>query len=103
MPIQKPDRGEGARLPRSRLIPSSPPEHGCNVQGGDGRRPAPTSSSLSDPGAKHGFSNPAADEAGKKFGLDVAYNPVNKVTDAESWKQLHALLQAGFPEIDSQE
>jgi dienelactone hydrolase len=49
---------------------------------------------VSYPGAKHGFSNPAADNAGKKFGLDLAYN---EKVDAESWKELQALLQAVFP------
>ena len=48
---------------------------------------------VSYPGAKHGFSNPAADEAGKKFDIDLAYNPE---ADAESWKELQAFLQAVF-------
>jgi dienelactone hydrolase len=46
------------------------------------------------PGAKHGFSNPAADELGKKFQLDIAYNAD---ADADSWKELQKLLQAVFP------
>ena len=46
------------------------------------------------PGAKHGFSNPAADETGKKFDLDIAYN---READTESWKELQALLQGVFP------
>ena len=49
---------------------------------------------VSYPGAKHGFSNPAADESGKKFSIDIAYNAK---ADAESWKELQALLQAVFP------
>jgi dienelactone hydrolase len=49
---------------------------------------------ISYPGAKHGFSNPASDEAGKKFGIDIAYNAK---ADTESWKELQALLQAVFP------
>ena len=49
---------------------------------------------ISYPGAKHGFSNPAADEAGKKFDIDVAYDAK---ADPESWKELQALLQAVFP------
>jgi dienelactone hydrolase len=49
---------------------------------------------ISYPGAKHAFSNPAADEAGKKFGIDIAYNAK---ADTESWKELQALLQAVFP------
>ena len=49
---------------------------------------------VSYPDAKHGFSNPAADETGKKFQLDIAYN---SQADAESWKELQALLQSAFP------
>jgi dienelactone hydrolase len=49
---------------------------------------------ISYPGAKHGFSNPAADESGKKFGIDVAYD---QKADAESWKELQTLLQTVFP------
>ena len=48
---------------------------------------------VSYPGAKHGFSNPASDEAGKKFGIDIAYNPG---ADTESWKELQAFLEAVF-------
>jgi dienelactone hydrolase len=46
------------------------------------------------PGAKHGFSNPAADEKGKKFGIDIAYN---SQADTDSWKELKALLESVFP------
>ncbi|MGA7882577.1 MAG: dienelactone hydrolase family protein, partial [Terrimicrobiaceae bacterium] len=49
---------------------------------------------ISYPGAKHSFSNPAADEAGKKFSLDIAYDAK---ADTESWKELQTLLQAVFP------
>jgi dienelactone hydrolase len=49
---------------------------------------------ISYPGAKHGFTNPGADEAGKKFQINIAYNAE---ADAESWKELKALLQAAFP------
>ena len=49
---------------------------------------------VSYPGAKHSFSNPAADEAGKKFSLDIAYDAK---ADTESWKELQTLLQAVFP------
>jgi dienelactone hydrolase len=49
---------------------------------------------VSYPGAKHGFSNPAADEAGKKFGIDIAYNAD---ADTASWKELKALLESVFP------
>jgi dienelactone hydrolase len=46
------------------------------------------------PGAKHGFTNPAADEAGKKFNIDIAYN---QEADEKSWKELQAFLRAAFP------
>lgn len=49
---------------------------------------------VSYPGAKHSFSNPAADEAGKKFELDIAYNAQ---ADTDSWKELKALLEAVLP------
>ena len=48
---------------------------------------------ISYPGAKHGFSNPKADEAAKNFKIDVAYNAE---ADSKSWKELEALLQAVF-------
>ncbi|HEU4678553.1 MAG TPA: dienelactone hydrolase family protein [Terrimicrobiaceae bacterium] len=50
------------------------------------------------PGAKHGFTNPAADEAGKKFELNIAYNAE---ADTESWKELKALLHGAFPRAGS--
>jgi len=53
---------------------------------------------ISYPGAKHGFTNPAADEAHKKFEIDVAYNAE---ADTESWKELKAFLQAVFPQSGS--
>ena len=44
------------------------------------------------PGAKHAFTNPAADELGSKFGLPLAYN---ETADKESWAVfLNALKQA---------
>ncbi|HEY6676724.1 MAG TPA: dienelactone hydrolase family protein [Terrimicrobium sp.] len=49
---------------------------------------------ISYPGAKHGFTNPDADEAGKKFGINIAYNAQ---ADTGSWKELKALLEAVFP------
>jgi dienelactone hydrolase len=49
---------------------------------------------VSYPGAKHGFTNPAADESGKKFQIDLAYN---SQADTESWKELKALLESVFP------
>jgi len=45
------------------------------------------------PGAIHGFSNPAADENGKKFGLPLAYN---KEADQQSWEKLTAFLNEVF-------
>ena len=48
---------------------------------------------VSYPGAKHGFSNPAADETGKKFSIDIAYN---READAESWKELQACFNPFF-------
>lgn len=53
---------------------------------------------ISYPGAKHGFTNPAADETHKKFEIDVAYNAE---ADTESWKELKAFLQAVFPQSGS--
>jgi dienelactone hydrolase len=50
-------------------------------------------------GAKHGFTNPGADEAGKKFKIDIAYN---SKADAESWKELKAFLQAAFSRAGSE-
>ena len=55
---------------------------------------APNFKFVSYPDAKHGFSNPAADETRKKFQLDIAYN---SQADTESWKELQALLQSAFP------
>ena len=49
---------------------------------------------VSYPGAKHGFTNPAADENGKKFQMDIAYN---SQADTESWKELKTLLESVFP------
>ncbi len=40
-------------------------------------------------GAKHGFTSPAADENGKKFGLPLAYDAA---ADQASWKEMQALL-----------
>lgn len=42
------------------------------------------------PEAKHGFSNPAADESAKKFELDIAYN---KAADEASWSEMKNFLQ----------
>lgn len=44
-------------------------------------------------GAKHSFTNPGADEAGKKFNLPLAYN---KEADEISWKQMQAFFNEIF-------
>ena len=45
------------------------------------------------PGARHGFTNPAADKNGKKFNLPLAYN---KAADQASWQALQEFLQQIF-------
>lgn len=45
------------------------------------------------PGATHGFSNPAADSNGEKFGLPLAYSPL---ADEASWAHMQLVLQAAF-------
>lgn len=49
---------------------------------------------ISYPGAKHGFTVPAADENAKKFQMNIAYNAQ---ADKESWQELKAFLHAAFP------
>ena len=44
---------------------------------------------ISYPGAKHAFTNPAADFLGKKFDLPLAYN---KQADEASWKEMKRFL-----------
>jgi dienelactone hydrolase len=44
-------------------------------------------------GAKHGFTNPDADELGKKFGLDIAFQ---KAADLASWSDLTTFLDRLF-------
>ncbi len=44
-------------------------------------------------GAKHSFTNPAADENGKKFNLPLAYNAE---ADKKSWTDLEAFLKKAF-------
>lgn len=41
------------------------------------------------PNAKHGFTNPAADENARKNGVDLGYNPL---AEAESFDRMYALL-----------
>ncbi len=41
------------------------------------------------PGAVHGFTNPGADEVGKKFGLPLAYDPE---ADRDSWQRTQAFF-----------
>ncbi len=45
------------------------------------------------PGAKHGFSNPKADENGKKYGLPLAYS---KAADTKSWDLMRDFLGANL-------
>lgn len=45
------------------------------------------------PGAKHAFSNPEADELGKKFNLPIAYNAE---ADKDSWEQAKTFLHEVF-------
>jgi len=45
------------------------------------------------PGAKHAFTNPAADELGKKFNLPIAYDAK---ADKDSWKQATEFLRQVF-------
>ncbi len=45
------------------------------------------------PGAKHGFTNPGADENGQKFNLPLAYN---QAADQASWSELKKFLHRVF-------
>jgi dienelactone hydrolase len=45
------------------------------------------------PGAKHAFTNPDADELGKKFNLPIAYNAK---ADKDSWEQAKVFLSSVF-------
>lgn len=45
------------------------------------------------PGVKHSFTNPDADELGKKFGLPLAYNAA---ADKDSWQQTTVFLREVF-------
>jgi dienelactone hydrolase len=45
------------------------------------------------PGAKHAFTNPAADELGKKFNLPIAYDAA---ADKDSWGQATVFLRDVF-------
>jgi dienelactone hydrolase len=47
------------------------------------------------PGAKHAFTNPAATENGKKFGMPLAYD---ESADEQSWAELLKFLQGLFGE-----
>ncbi len=48
---------------------------------------------VSYPGAKHAFTNPDADELGKKFNLPLAYD---EAADKDSWQQLTVFLREVF-------
>lgn len=45
------------------------------------------------PGAKHSFTNPAADSLGAKFNLPLAYN---KAADQQSWEDMKAFFNSIF-------
>ncbi|MET0344534.1 MAG: dienelactone hydrolase family protein [Polyangiales bacterium] len=45
------------------------------------------------PNAKHGFTNPHADDTARRTGLDVGYDAA---ADAQSWQKLQELLRAAF-------
>lgn len=45
------------------------------------------------PGAKHGFTNPAADDFGKRFDMPLAYDAA---ADADSWTRMRVFLQGIF-------
>ncbi len=49
--------------------------------------------SMDYPDAKHAFTNPAATETGKKFGLDVAYN---EEADKNSWAEMREFFKKVF-------
>ena len=46
------------------------------------------------PGAKHAFTNPEADELGKKFNMPMAYDAQ---ADKDSWQQAQEFLREVFP------
>ena len=48
---------------------------------------------ISYPGAKYSFTNPGADELGKKFNMPIAYNAE---ADKASWGELQTFLQTVF-------
>ncbi|MBZ0070575.1 MAG: dienelactone hydrolase family protein [Gammaproteobacteria bacterium] len=50
---------------------------------------------VSYPGAKHGFTNPEADELGKRFDMPLAYD---RAADMDSWEQTRAFLASVFRE-----
>lgn len=47
------------------------------------------------PGVKHSFTNPDADELGRKFDLPLAYDAA---ADQDSWQQATAFLREVFGE-----
>jgi dienelactone hydrolase len=48
---------------------------------------------VSYPGAVHSFTNPGADELGKKYNIPIAYN---RVADTKSWEELKKFLHRIF-------
>lgn len=55
---------------------------------------------ISYPGATHGFTNPAADENGRKFDMPIAYNAE---ADKASWGELDAFLKQVFTQAAAPE
>ena len=45
------------------------------------------------PNAKHAFTNPAATELGKKFGIPIEYN---EAADKASWKKMKQFFKETF-------
>jgi len=45
------------------------------------------------PGVRHAFTNPAATEAGQRFGISLAYDAA---ADRDSWSGLTAFLEEIF-------
>ncbi|HUH66595.1 MAG TPA: dienelactone hydrolase family protein, partial [Syntrophales bacterium] len=48
---------------------------------------------ISYPGAKHSFTNPEADELGKKYNIPIGYN---READQKSWEEMKKFLQNIF-------
>lgn len=57
------------------------------------KKEMPDAKFIAYPGAKHGFTNPEADQVATEFGLNVAYN---KEADTASWKEAVQFLRKTF-------